>query len=553
MNSTDPQPESRPLQANAVACAEPYGASVAQEIYRQGGNAVDAAVAAAFAQCATNPLGVGIGGTGMMHIYDAASRQSIVIDGSVSIPYGAAPDIFLAGIIKGRAETTGRFPVEGNPNQYGYRSVMVPGFVRGAAEAFSGYGSGNVSWAALVEPAARLALDGFTVYPYLAEYYLYDEPSVPNALDFAGKMRAFPRAAELLTRDGRPYQCGEKIVLADMGRTLLKIGAGGADIFYTGEIGQAIAADFEQNGGFITAGDLRDYRAELRQSLRGSYRGYEILSSRPPGLGLALIEMLNILEGYDLATIGWNTPDYVELLARVQRFAFTDVSRFAMDPASGDALLEQIASKEHAEKRRVQIERGEEPAPAGGRIPQSEHTTHVTTVDKAGNAASFTHSIGSVAASCVVTPGLGFIFNNFLGQFNPTPGFANSIALGKRGGGGVPTVVLRDGEPFLAIGSSGGSRLISGVLQSIVNVIDHGMAIGEAVALPRFHSEQGKTIFAEPSIFSAVLDQVAARGYDVRRTTYMGCNQAILIDQANGRLEGGTDPRGGRGIAYWPA
>ncbi len=541
------------MRTNAVACAEPYGADAARAIFIKGGNAVDAAVAAAFAQCVSNPLGVGIGGTGMMHVYDGAKKECIIVDGSVTIPSGAKPDIFLDRLLEGRGGTTGRYPVRGHPNQYGYQSVMTPGFVSGAATAFERFGSGLVTWADVLEPAIELAIEGFNVYPYLAEYYVFEPSNVPNGLNFGERMAAFPQAAELVLKDGRPYRVGERMVFNDLGRTLQIIAQDGADAFYTGEVGQAIAADFEANDGFMKADDLRDYQPRLLSPLRGTYRGYEYFTSRPPARGLALITMLNILEAYDLAQVGWNTPAYVELLARVQRRSFIEVSHFLMDPKRSDATLERLASKEHAAQLRDEIEQGTDPLTlAPDRILHSEHTTHVTTADERGNIVAFTHSTGSAGASCVVTPGLGFLYNNFLGHFNPRPGFGNSIAPGKRGGGGIPTIMFKEDRPFLAIGSSGGSRLISGVMQTIVNVIDHGMEIAEAIAVPRFHCEEGHTIYAGPELFRAVVAEVEDRGFEVQSSTYMGCNQGIMFDVRSRGLRAGTDPRGGRGIAYWP-
>jgi gamma-glutamyltranspeptidase/glutathione hydrolase len=545
---------SKPMRG-VIACAEPYGAEAGLRIFQQGGNAVDAAVAAAFAQGVTNPLGVGIGGLGVMLVYHAQTQKCTVIDGSVTIPSGASPTVFASTDkqedIGSRAETVGRYVVKDDINQYGYKSIMVPGFVRGVYEAYRLYGSGRTSWADLLQPAIRLARDGFTVYPYLAEYYTFEGPSRPAYPNMAFKMRTFPQTAKLLYKDGRPFRCDEVMLLTDMACTLEKIADGGADIFYTGEIGQVIAADFQRNDGFLTAEDLHNYRARVRQPVRGTYRGYEIVSSPPPDRGLTVIQMLQILEGYNLKEIGWNTPRYIDLLARVQRCSFADTARHLVDPDFANVPIDMLASKEHAAAWRQKIEsREDDGTPGSHSYPQPEHTTHVTAVDGEGNVAACTHSIGSVAGSGVITPGLGFVYNNFLGHFNPVPGYPNSIEPGKRGGGGTPTIVFKEGKPFLAIGSSGGSRLVSAVVQSITNVIDHDMGMAEAVVVPRFHCEQDNLLFVEPNIFAAVIQDLEDLGYQVQRSNYMGCNQAVLIEPSTGRLEGGTDPRGGRGLTY---
>lgn len=544
-----------------IVCAEPQGAVAGLEIFAKGGNAIDAAIAGAFAQCVANPLGVGIGGTAALLVHKGATGESYFIDAHVSCPSLAVPDVFLEAALahegKGkRSEAVGRYIVKDDINQYGYKSVMVPGFVRGMDAAWQGFGGGKIAWGDLFQPAIRLAVDGFPVYPYLAKYYAMEGPARPGYPDLAIKAKAFPETGKLLYKDGRPFRYGERMTLTDMGATLEKIADGGADVFYTGSVGQAIAADFSRNGGLLRADDLADYEAEVREVVRGAYRGYEVVGSPPADRGVTIIQMLQILESFDLHALGWNTPDYVDLLARVQRASFADGAYYLADPRVFDVPVAMLASKEHAREWVRRIESGGDETFLAGRAatppaPISEHTTHITAMDDEGNVASFTHSIGNIGASGIITPGLGFVYNNFLGHYNPVPGYINSIGPGKRFGGTSPMLLLKDGRPFLAIGSSGGSRLVSGIMQSIVNVIDHDMGVGEAVAVPRFHCEEKRNLYAEPGIFAEVIDVVEQKGYTVQRAEYMGCNQAILSDWATGTLTGGTDPRGGRGIAYW--
>ncbi len=541
---------------NVIVCAEPYGAEAGREIFRRGGNAVDAAIAAAFAQGVTNPLGVGIGGDAILLGWNAATKSVFIIDGCVAIPSGASPEAFGYDSSQSRApsrsETVGRHHVEGDINQYGYKSIMIPGFVRGVGEAFRRYGSGRVPWSELVQPAIRYAHDGFKVYPYLAEYYTFEGPSRPGYPDLSTKLRAFPETAKLIYKDGRQFRSGETMIFTDMANTLRAIAEGGPDEFYSGKIGQTIAQDMQRNGGFITHQDLQSYEAPLRQAVRGTYRGHEIVSTPPPDRGVTIIQMLNILESYDLKSIGWNTPEYIDLFARTQRCSFADAAAYLFDPDYNPVPTAMLLSKEHAAEWRKKIQLSQDQGETSpNAYPHAHNTTNVTAVDAQGNMVSCTHSIGSVGASAVITPGLGFIYNNFLGHFNPVPGYPNSIRPGLRGVGGDPVIVLRDGKPFLIIGSSGGSRLVSAIAQSIINVIDFGMGMAEAVAVPRFHCETDRTLFAEPTIFSEVLRDVERRGYQVNRSNYMGCNQAVRIDPESGRPEGGTDPRGGRGIAYW--
>lgn len=545
----------------AIVCAEPHGAVAGLDVFARGGNAIDAAVAAAFAQCVTNPLGVGIGGTAALLVHKGSTSESHFIDAHVSCPLEAVPDVFLGAALehegKGRrSETVGRYIVKDDVNQYGYKSVMVPGFVRGMDVAHREFGSGKLTWGELLAPSIRTAIDGFKVYPYLAKYYKMEGPARPGYPDLAIKAAKFPECGKILYKDGRPYRYGEKMKQVDMGRTLEIIARDGADAFYTGVIAEAIVDDFKKNGGLMCADDLRLYEAPIREVVRGDYRGHEIVGSPPADRGITIVQMLQILQHYDLAALGWNTPEYVELLARVQRCSFADSTYYLADPRFFDVPVNMLASAEHALDWARMIDKHEDEAflasrPSTQPAPISQHTTHVTAMDSDGNVASFTHSIGNIGASGVVTPGLGFVYNNFLGHYNPVPGYINSIQPGKRFGGTSPMLILRDGKPFLAIGSSGGSRLVSGIMQTVVNVIDHGMGIGEAVAVPRFHCEEKRNLYAEPGIFAEVVEHVEQDGYTVQRAEYMGCNQAVLADVATGQMIGGTDPRGGRGIAYW--
>lgn len=541
--------------SNMIVCPEPPGAHAGAEIFAADGNAVDAAVAAAFVQGVTNPLLCGIGGTGLIHYYDRARREVFALNGEVSIGSRPVPshwpDEFL-----GRAETIGRYILRNEANQVGHQSVLVPGFVRACADAHRRFGSGKISWSELLQPAIRLARDGFEVYPYIAAFWKLDAAgdatdTRPGYPGLSVKIDATPGASEIyLKPDGSPYASGDRIVLSDYADTLQRLADAGGDDFYSGEIARAIEADFTAHDGLFTANDLRDYLVIDQAVLRESYRGYDVTSPAPPGSGVQSLEMLKILEHFDLPALGHNSGEYIDLFARVQRASFSDNVRLkGTDLDDGPGFAGALLSVGHTAAWAERIGKGERVAVRGGAIDPG--TTHVTTVDAQGNVVAFSHSVGSLAGSGVVTPGLGFLWNNFLGHFNPLPGQPDSILPGRRLGGLLPMIVFRDGEPYIGIGAPGGSRIITAVTQALVNVIDFGMDMDAAVTVPRFHSEEGQLLYLEPAFPDDVTVGLSALGNDVQRSTYMSRVQAIQITETGERVAG-ADPRGGAGIGRHP-
>lgn len=539
-----------------IVCPEPPAAGAGEEVFAAGGNAIDAAVAAAFVQGVTNPLLCGIGGTGLIYYHDRARRESVAINGEVSIgsePVPAHwPDEFL-----GRAETIGRYMLRSEANQVGYQSAMAPGFVKACAEAHRRFGSGNLSWPELLEPAIRLARDGFLVYPYIAAFWAGNAGSDatdarPGYPGLGIKLDATPDAREIyLKPGGASYLTGDRIIQSDYAATLQQLADAGADDFYNGEIAAMTAADFADHEGLFTAGDLKDYTTFDQPTLRASYRGHEITTPAPPSSGVQLIEMLNILQHFDPLAMGHNSAGYVDLLARIQRAGFSDNAQLkGIAIEDGLRFAETITSEGHARAWAERMDAGDRVIVRGGAIDPG--TTHVTAIDSQRNVVSFTHSIGSLAGSGVVTPGLGFLWNNFLGHFNPLPGRPDSIIPGRRLGGLLPVIVFRDGEPYIGAGAPGGSRIITAVMQALINVMDHGMDMATAVSAPRFHSEEEQLLYLEPRFPEQTAEALRGLGNDVQRSTYMARVQAVRINAA-GELEAGADPRGGRGVGRHPA
>lgn len=536
--------------SNMVVCPEPLAAKVGQDVFAAGGNAIDAAVATAFAQAVTNPLLCGIGGTGIMHYYDAEQRQGIVLNFRVTVGSGPVPQAWTDEFV-GRSETVGRYIIESEANQVGHQSVMVPGFVRGCWRAFQRFGSGRLSWTDLLTPATRFAKNGFQIYPYIADFWQNREerPGYPGVMT---KLHATPDASRIyLKPDGSVYETGDWFQQPELGATLDKLAEAGGEDFYTGDIARSISEDFARHEGFVTAEDLRDFPIAEDLPLRGRYRGLDVTST-PFSTGGQIIQMLQILEHFDLVKLGHNSPQYVDTFARIQRASFADNVRLkGLSREDEEPLQREVISPERAAYWAERIKNGDRVVVRGGAVDSG--TTHLTCVDAEHNAVTFTHSIGSIAGSGVITPGLGFLYNNFLGHFNPLPGQPDSIVPGKRQGGSPPTIIFSNGKPYIVIGAPGGSRIMTAMVQSIVNVIDHGLDMRTAVTVPRFHSEEDQLLFVEPTFRQSTIEALRDMGNEVQRSTYMSRVQAILLRDDTGDLEAGPDPRGGAGLGRYPA
>jgi gamma-glutamyltranspeptidase/glutathione hydrolase len=425
----------------------------------------------------------------------------------------------------------------------GYGSVLVPTFVRGTHAAFERFGSGRVSWAALLEPAIRFAEDGFPVSPYMHQYWRAEDPVQQTADRFDGyEMLATTEAcAAIFTRGGRVPAIGERIVQPDLARTLRVLAGDGPDAFYTGAIGQRLARDLETHGAPVTASDLAGCRCLVGDPLVGRYRGLRVSTDPAPHIGILLVELLNVLEGYDLAGLGAGSAEYYELMARAQAWVFRDRARFMADPAAAELPARMVDPGHAADlRRRIEEERAVSPLPG---------TTHVSTLDADGSAVSLTHTVGT--GSGVVTPGLGFMLNNNMMAFDARPGRANSIAPGKRPiYGGGPAIVLDGRGVRYVLGSPHGGRKISAMAHVLVELIDFGRSPSAAVSSPRVHCEGDLADVRVEPLFPLppdVRDALTARGLGLREDSYGGRVCLIAVDPA-GRATGASDPRGGGGL-----
>ncbi|MBM6594034.1 gamma-glutamyltransferase [Microvirga sp. BT291] len=528
-----------------VVCPEPPAAAVGADILHRGGNAADAAVAAAFAQGATNPFQCGLGGTAILLAMDRTGGTT-VLNGEAETGSGPVPAGW-ARHLNGRAEAIGRFIVEGDDNQIGAPSVMAPGFVATCAELLALHGSGRFSWAELIAPSIRLAT-GFEVYPYIAAIWAREfEERGPAAPGYPSLMAKFERddgARRLYLKDGsQPYRTGDCLRQPALARTLDRIAQAGAADFYGGAVGRQIGEDLERRGSLVLAEDIASYRVRRQEALHARYRGHDVHTSPPPSPGVQLVEMLGILERLNIPAHPRDSLEAVDTIAQVMRAGFADnrdVKAVLLPEA--DAWTRRVTSQDRIRQWAERIARGERIAGEAER--RSTGTTHVVAVDDDGLAISFTHSIGSVAGAGFVSPELGFLHNNFLGHFDPRPDRPMSILPGRRIGSGMPTIVRRDGRTKLVIGAPGGSRIITSILQVLLNVVDRDIPADIAVGLPRFHSEEDLLIHLEPGWPEAIRTGLESRGCAVRRAIDQARVQAIQIDQ-DGRLIPGADPRGG--------
>ena len=526
-----------------VVTPQPLASEEGVIALRNGGNAVDAAVTTALVQAVIDPLNCGIGGLGWMNIH-LEHGEDVYLDFSAKAGTGATPDIWVKEILYPAADGGG-FILRGDVNEIGYRSIGVPGTIKGLHEALVRYGTRT--WEETVGPAVEIARAGYPIPFELAqEWRKKYTKGRPDALR---RFTCTPEAARIYTKKGEVLDSGDILVNSHLAGSLKKIGREGPDTFYQGEMAERISLDLAANNAFVTREDLANYEVEVTAPLRLTYRGYTVTSAPPPAGGMTLLGILKILEGYDLKSLGFNTAEYIQVVSQALKAGFADRNRYLGDPAFVDIPGERLLSESHAEEWRDRIDRGEK-FDVGFDRSRDGGTTQVSIVDDVGNCVSLTHTCG--LCSGVVTPGLGFLYNNFMFAFDPVPGGPNSIAPGKkRVTGSCPAILYKNGVPFMVLGAPGGTRIISAVLQTILNVVDHGMTATEAVSAPRFDC-QGDTVEVEGRIPRWVCEHLEGLGLSVKRdlasygiyASTAARVHAILIDPETGKMSGGADPRG---------
>ncbi len=538
-----------PLRARKgmVVAAEENAARAGVEMLRRGGNAVDAAVATAFALAVTHPSAGNLGGGGFLLIRFRDGRATF-LDFRERAPAAASRNMYLDE----KGELIPEAPT------LGHRASGVPGTVAGLEYAWRKYG--KLKWPKLVEPAAKLAKKGFAV-----DYYLAHSLSAPAN---AKRLERFPESKRIFLRDGRYYQESERFAQKELGRTLDRIRKRGAREFYEGRMAQELAAFFQRNGGVVTLEDLKSYRVAEREPVTGSYRGYQIISAPPPSSGgVALLEMLNILEDVKLAAMGAQSADAIHWTTEAMRRAFADRAQHLGDPDFNRIPVRGLTDKKYAAQLRASIDPQRASLSTSVRPgdPQAfegdGETTHFSVVDSQGNAVAMTYTLNESYGSGVTAEGLGFLLNNEMDDFAAKPGAPNSaglvqgevnaIAPGKRPLSSMtPTVVTKEGKLVLVLGSPGSGRIITAVMETILNMLDYKMNAQQAVDAPRFHHQWlPDELRVEPGFSPDTLAILRARGHNLREVDALGDVHAIAVDQKTGELLGAADPRrGGKAV-----
>jgi gamma-glutamyltranspeptidase / glutathione hydrolase len=533
-----------------VASTNEIASKVGVDIMKRGGNAVDAAIAVAFALAVTHPAAGNLGGGGFMMIRLKDGRTT-AIDYREMAPAAATHNIYL--------DKNGN-PIEGEGGSVeGYRAAGVPGTVRGMELALKKYGSHRLTWSQLIEPARRLALDGFTVNYTLAR-------SLRGNKDYLSK---YPETKRIYLNNGRFYNEGDQFQQVDLGATFYRLQHQGPNEFYEGLTAQLIVGDMKRHHGLITMEDMRGYVAKEREPLRGNYRGYEIISMPPPSSGGAvLIEMLNILEGYDLKKFDSASSDRYHLMTEAMRRAFADRAEYMGDSDFVKVPIAGLTDKKYAERLRSTIdpERAStsEQVRAGKPVGyESDETTHFTVVDAEGNAVANTYTLNNSYGSAAVAMRTGVIMNDEMDDFAAKPGTPNLYGLiqGERNAVAphkrplsamTPTFVLRkDGSLWFTVGSPGGPTIINTVLEVITDVIDYGMNIQQAIDAPRIHHQwlPDELVFEPYGLSGDTQKALLARGHKLAKPRYLGDAEGIMIEEKTGMRLGATDPRRSDGLA----
>lgn len=526
------------ISRSMVVAPQPEAAEAAADILDAGGNAIDAAIACAFVQGVVDPLMTGIAGFGSMGVFSRTTGVHEYIDFHAPAPKAARDDMW-ADLIVGEARDGYGFITKGNVNDIGYQSICVPAALRAYETAHAKFG--RLPWAEVMAPAIDWARRGWTVRPHVAAWW-----SAEGAMGRIGgpERLSYTEAAKELYCDdhSRPKQVGATVVNKDLAVTLEEIARSGADAFYRGDIAARIAEDMQANGGLLSREDLADYAPDLTSPVWGDYRGYRVATNQPPGGGLMLLQMLNILENFDLRSLGHNSAEYIRVVCEAMKVATADKDRYIGDPKFVDVPVGRLLSKAYAQDIADGIRQGRKfEVPRFNSGHPSKDTTHLSVVDKEGNCVSMTHSLGM--PSGVITKGLGFMYNGCMGVFDPRPGQTGSVHPGKARFSSIcPTIVFKDDTPYVVVGAPGATQIAMGVLQAVLNVLDFDMKMSDAVASARF-SATSNIIDVTNRIPRRETRKLEEQGYTVERSplTY-GVAWVHGIRIVDGAPDGGADP-----------
>ena len=519
----DESPKAVKSENGMVVTAEEHATRAGLEVLKEGGNAVDAAVTIGFTLAVTFPRAGNIGGGGFMLVHLADSNKTVAIDYREKAPKAATRDMFL--------DKNGN--VDNDKARNSILSVGVPGTVAGLILALEQYGT--ISLQRALKPATELAENGFPVSRELRDSLIQFEKRL---------LKSEESKKVFYTKNGSPPDVGKKLVQKDLARSLKEISKNGRDAFYKGKVAKEITDFMKKDRGLITKEDLASYKAVIRKPVVGNYRGYEIYSMPPPSSGgIHLIQILNILENFDMSSYGQNSPESIHLMAEAKKLAYSDRSKYLGDPDFVNVPAEQLTSKSYAHRLKNKINPkkatpGHEVTP--GNLYESPDTTHYSVTDKFGNVVSNTYTLNFPYGTGISVPGAGILLNNEMDDFSAKPGSPNAYGLignefnsiepGKRMLSSMtPTIVLKEGKPFLATGSPGGSRIITTVLQILTNTIDYKMDIAEATVSPRIHHQWlPDKLYVEKSIDRQTQAELSKKGHNIEETDRIGSTQSIM-------------------------
>lgn len=534
----------REIKAKTAVVASPstIASEAGVKILKSGGNAIDAAIATAFALNVVAPGWSGLGGGGFIVAYMSNTEETVAIDYRETAP---------SQIQEYRLRPDGK--VENEANAVGYKSVAVPGTLAGLSLTLNDYGT--MSLKEILEPTITYAKNGFRVTRF---WHRCVKSNLSGALD---KISQFPETAKVLTKNGHVYEFGKNMVLRDLGRTFRKIAEAGPYVFYNGEVADIIANDMAENDGWIKKEDLIKYEAKTRRPILGAYRGYEIVSMPPPSSGATLVEILNILEDFDLKELCHNSPETIHLIVEAITIAFTDRKKYVADPKFVSIPTDELTSKEYAARLRREMDDHKAKKNTSFDLLDEEQagsTAHLSVIDGQGNMVSLTESLECFLGSGVTISNTGLLMNDHMHDFDLNAKSPNCIKPNKRPLSNMaPTIIMKDGSPYMVIGSAGGQSIIPSIIQVIVNTIDFDMTPQEAIESPRFSCQHDR-IYVETRIPQNVRRKLEMMGYEIiagrtpiRALEWMpkgynlfhGAVQVASLDQEKGKVHGGADPR----------
>ena len=519
-------------QNGIVASAHELASKTGIEILKQGGNAVDAAVATAFVLSVVEPYASGIGGGGFMTIKMKNSKP-ITIDYREKAPAKATNDLYYSNDTDFKLITT-----------VGAKAIGVPGVLMGLTLALQKFGTMSLS--RVIEPAIRIANDGYevsqTMYDIIIEEY--------------GVISQFEETSKIYLDEGLPPEIGYRIQNTDLADSYKEIGEKGINTFYKNRIANKIIDAVQTYGGILTLNDLNNYEPIIKQPVIGKYKGFEIVSSAPPsGGGTHLVELLNILEHFDLKKLGLNSAEYIHVFAEAIKIVQSDKTQFMADPNFVEVPVDKLTSNDYAKTAAGYIDPDKAKfdwIPGGIKDSESGSTTSLSVIDKDYNMVTITQSLNLFFGCGITIPSTGIILNNHLDNFESLPDKANSIEPNKRPVSSIaPTIILKDGKPILTFGTPGGSRIIGTMAQVLVNIIDFGMSFQDAITSPKFHATNQK-LHLENRIPESVVNQLEQKGHEVEIhpafDKYFGGVQGVMIDYKNKNLIGAADPRRGGSV-----